>query len=66
MKTQDPVVEGYARYNQTWLTGEQWTSDQVKAWTAQMRTSLTNPKHHAYHMMYALLSNYVFVLEWQN
>lgn len=25
-----------------------WTSDQVKAFTAQMRTSLMNPKHHAY------------------
>lgn len=37
-----------------WLTVEQWTSDQVKSWTAKVRTSLMKPRHHAYQTMYVL------------
>lgn len=37
------------------LTGQQWTTDEVKAWAAKMRTSLKNPKHHAYQTMYVAL-----------
>ena len=37
------------------LTGEQWTTDDVKAWSGKMRTSLMNPKHHAYQTLYVAL-----------
>ena len=37
-----------------WLIKRQWTPDEVRAWAAQMRASLTNPTHHAFHTMYVL------------
>ena len=46
--------QGMESQEGSWLTGEQWTSDQVKSWTAQVRSSLMKPRHHAYQTMYVV------------
>ncbi|KAM0797878.1 S-adenosyl-L-methionine-dependent methyltransferase [Usnea florida] len=63
----DQKLKDIGRWNlQHWLEGLDawtlrlltqycgWTPDEVKEWTAQMRTSLMDPKHHTYHMMYVI------------
>lgn len=36
----------------SWLTVSQWSLEEVKAWTAKVRTAIYSRKHHAYQPLY--------------
>ena len=63
-----PCVNAWLEENciRSWLTAEQWTPNEVKDWSARMRLSLTDPKHHAYHTMYVELLAFVLKFECQD